>query len=237
MDRVIVILGSGPGIGVGVASHFAEQGFNRVALVARNTERLAIDASRVKSAAEAAKKDVTVKTYSVDVTDVAKFEGVLGNIVQELGKPEVVVYNAVRIGRGSFFKQTEESVNYDFKITTLGLYTTARVLMPHLLSHVGSAGRNPALLVSSGGLYKTPHHALFSLSLSKASQHNMTESLSQRFAGEGVHVASVVVHGLVRPDSPHFSPSKIAEVFWKLYGQGADGETDVWVTDGTDPKL
>jgi len=104
--------------------------------------------------------------------------------------------------------------------------------MPHLTSHAGKADRNPALLVTSGGLYKQPYHGYFSLSLSKAAQFSLTQSLAQVYSRQGVHVAAVVVHGLVNPESEHFSPSKIAKVFWGLYQQGSKGEREVWVTDG-----
>jgi hypothetical protein len=104
--------------------------------------------------------------------------------------------------------------------------------MPHLISLSASPDRAPALFVTSGGLYKTPWHPYFSLSLSKASQFSLTQSLAQAFSPQGVHIAAVVVHGLVKPDSEIFSPQKIADVFWKLYQQGAGGEREVWITDG-----
>jgi NAD(P)-dependent dehydrogenase (short-subunit alcohol dehydrogenase family) len=118
------------------------------------------------------------------------------------------------------------------QVATLSLYTVSRVLMRHLTSQAGQAGRKPALLVTSGGLYKQPYHGYFSLSLAKAAQFSLTQSLAQAYSREGVHVAAVVVHGLVSPESEHFSPKRIAEVFWGLYQQGPKGEREVWVTDG-----
>jgi hypothetical protein len=104
--------------------------------------------------------------------------------------------------------------------------------MPELVSLSGQPGRKPALLVTSGGLYKDAFAPFFSLSLSKASQHSLTMSLSQVFAKQGVLVSAVVVHGLVKPESEIFSPKKIAGVFWDLHQQGAGGEKEVWITDG-----
>jgi hypothetical protein len=109
--------------------------------------------------------------------------------------------------------------------------------VPHLLALAPDATRKPAFFVTSGGLYKDPWYTYFSLSLSKASQHSITMTLAQAFARKGVHVAAVVVHGLVNPESEFFSPRKIASVFWGLYEQGAKGEKEVWVTDGKDGKL
>jgi NAD(P)-dependent dehydrogenase (short-subunit alcohol dehydrogenase family) len=65
--------------------------------------------------------------------------------------------------------------------------------------------------------------------MAKAAQHSLTMSLAQEFSKKGVHVAAVVVHGLVKPESEFFSPKKIAEVFWGLYEEGKDGQREVWV--------
>lgn len=83
--------------------------------------------------------------------------------------------------------------------------------------------------MTSGGLYENPHHSYFSLSASKAAQHNLVLSLNQKYTEEGVHVAAVVVNGMVRPDDAVFSPKKIAEAYWKLYEEGAKGEKSVWI--------
>lgn len=118
-SRVLIMLGSGPGIGVGVASHFASQNFDKIALLSRNAERLNHDAASVLEAVKQSKgtdSNVTVKTYAVDVSDVKILEAVLQQVVAELGKPEVVVYNAARLGGGKFFEANEESVNNDFKV-------------------------------------------------------------------------------------------------------------------------
>jgi hypothetical protein len=104
--------------------------------------------------------------------------------------------------------------------------------MPDLVSLAEEPERKPAFLVTSGGLYKDAFAPYFSLSLSKASQHSLTMSLSQVFSKKGVLVSAVVVHGLVKPESEVFSPKKIAGVFWDLHQQGAGGEKEVWITDG-----
>jgi len=227
-NKLVVILGSGPGIGVGVASLFASRTFNKVALLSRNTERLRADAESVRRAAT---KDAVIKTYSIDLADTQGIERILEAVQNELGVPEVVVYNASNVSGSRFFGYGEEGVEKDFKVASLGLYTVAKWALPHLTSLAKvSPSSKPALLVTSGGLYKDPFAPYFSLSMAKAAQHSLTMSLAQEFGKQGVHVAAIVVHGLVKPESEFFSPRVIAEVFWKLYEQGAEkGEREVWV--------
>ncbi|KAF2402845.1 NAD(P)-binding protein, partial [Trichodelitschia bisporula] len=215
----LLLLGSGPGIGVGVASHFAARGF-AIALISRNATRLSNDAETVhRTAAAAGQPNAVVRTYPADVSDEAALKAALAAVETDLGAPEVVVYNASRLRASRLGAYAAGEVIEDFKTATVGLYVTANWAMPHLLSFVGKAGRKPALLVTSGGLYKEAFAPYFSLGVSKAAQHSLTVSLSQVLAKRGVHVAAVVVHGLVKPDGGVFSPGRIAERYWELYEQ------------------
>ncbi|KAF2667006.1 NAD(P)-binding protein [Microthyrium microscopicum] len=232
MTRLLIVLGSGPGIGVGVASHFASSTFTHIALVARTASRLSTDVSSVQAAAEHAGKQVTVKAYPADLADTASLTTALESIKNDFGAPEVVIYNAARTGKSGLFEVDEERVLSDYKVTTLGLYTAAKILAPQLASLAKEEGRSPALIVTSGGLYKTPYHPFFSLAQSKASQHNLTMSLAQKLAPEGIHVCAIIVHGLVKPESEIFSPANIAKTYWKVYEEGVKGEREVWITDG-----
>lgn len=87
-SKLLIMLGSGPGIGVGVSKLFASRGFNKIALLSRNSERLQTDAESVKKAAN---PDAEVKTYPVDLADTKAIGKVLAQIEKELGTPEVVV--------------------------------------------------------------------------------------------------------------------------------------------------
>jgi NAD(P)-dependent dehydrogenase (short-subunit alcohol dehydrogenase family) len=117
-NRLIVVLGSGPGIGVGVASHFASKTFDRVALISRNAERLAEDAKTVREQAgkEAGRRELTVKVYAVDVADVLALEKTLRQVVHDLGPPEVVVYNAARLRKSKFGEEAARGLTEDFQV-------------------------------------------------------------------------------------------------------------------------
>jgi len=118
-EKLIVVVGSGPGIGVGVASRFAAHGFGRVALISHNAERLKEDAETVErdpkrmieeqekgnnegEEEKEKKKLLTVKTYVVDVANVLALEKTLRQVDHELGPPEVVVYNAAKLRQTRF---------------------------------------------------------------------------------------------------------------------------------------
>lgn len=112
------MLGSGPGIGVGVSKLFASHGFNKIALLSRNAERLQTDAESVK---KAAKPDAVVKTYPVDLADTKAIAKVLAQIEKELGTPEVVVYNASHLTQSKLGVYSEEEVEVDLKVNKLSM--------------------------------------------------------------------------------------------------------------------
>ena len=114
-NRTILILGSGPGIGVGVAAHFASKGFTHVALVARNAQRLENeDAASVR---EAAPKTV-VKTYAADLSDYEGVPKLLEKIVADAGIPEVVVYNASHLTKGEVGVYEANDVEVDLRVSS-----------------------------------------------------------------------------------------------------------------------
>lgn len=89
VNKILVVVGSGPGIGIATGAHFASKGFD-VALLARNPERLAEGAATVQGANSKSK----VVTYPVDISDHKALQKTLKMVEVELGAPEVVLFNA-----------------------------------------------------------------------------------------------------------------------------------------------
>ena len=211
----IFIVGSGPMIGSHVARLFAEHGFEHLALFSRSTSNLSRDASFVTSAVPSA----SVHTYEADVTDHAGLSAALEKAISEVGVPEVVLYNAARINFSTFGQYSPEDIVEDFKIPNLGLYTTASKLLPHLQALAKShPDAHPALFVTSGAIIHQPRAPVFSLSMAKAAQANMTKVLAEENK-DVVHVALVTVSGQVSMEEKVDNPPNIASKFWELYEQ------------------
>ncbi|GAB0135986.1 hypothetical protein EsDP_00004305 [Epichloe bromicola] len=239
MPRSLVVIGSGPGIGVHVASHFASKGFSKIALVARNTEQLDRDSAAVQSD----HGHVDVRAYPVDVTDSAGLRAALDRITDDLGPPEVVFFNAARVKPSLLLEVGDEEMLYDFKacamdvprgtasnvytiIAAVALHQTAKWAIPHLtkLAKQDSSAK-PSLLVTSSHLPQSPEPDLFVLSLTKAAQRNLAESLAKVYQPQGVHVGLVIVAGSVAPEKTVLSPGNIAKKTYELFAQERGGWT------------
>jgi short-subunit dehydrogenase len=113
--QTLVLIGSGPMIGVSTASLFATRQFSNIALISRNATRLAQDRESVLSAAKAANKNVEVRTFATDITNTPAFEKVLRE-VETMGRISIVVFNAARVGPSEMFKFSEDDIIQDFKV-------------------------------------------------------------------------------------------------------------------------
>lgn len=77
----------------------------------------------------------------------------------------------------------------------------------------------PALLVTSSLLPQHPIPQLFVLSLVKAAQRNLVQSLSLTYAPQNVHLGLINVGGQVSPDHEVFNPNNIAAKTWEWFNQ------------------
>ncbi|KAK5033239.1 hypothetical protein LTS07_003540 [Exophiala sideris] len=198
VNRLIVVLGSGPGLGVATGSKFAAQGFD-VALLARNAERLQEDVATVQKAAS----NVKVQPYTVDISDHVALSKTLKKVEDEMGAPEVVYFNAARVGPSKIGETPPDHLLEDFKAT-------------------GRPGAHPSFFLSNGAIYEQPIAGFFALSMQKAAQFNLTSSLRQILGPKGVHVAVITIAAIIRDDHPVLNPKNIAAQYWKLYEQNED---------------
>lgn len=113
--KTLLILGSGPGIGVAVARNFSVRGFTHVALVSRNKDRLAQDEDQVLTAIQERGYSCQVKTYVCDISDLEQLKGTLGE-VRGFGTLECVLFNAARVSGGPPLEESTEAIERDFRV-------------------------------------------------------------------------------------------------------------------------
>ncbi|KUJ13098.1 putative short-chain alcohol dehydrogenase [Mollisia scopiformis] len=220
MAPTLLMIGSGPGIGLSTASLFASKKFSKVALISRNKERLVTDREAVLAAA----KNTDVKTWVADVVDSEKYKNVLKEVEEWSGEGvDCVIFNAARVEPSTLLEFPEEEIVKDFMTTNIALYTTAQWALP-LLSKMKEE-QKPSFLVTSSLLWKQPVPFVFSLSLVKASQRNLVETMKMTFPD--IHIALLNVGGVVSPEDTYLNPPAIAEKFWELYAQ----EKSAWTFD------
>lgn len=216
--KTLVVLGSGPGIGVGVASTFSVRGFTHVALVSRDKTRLAKDEDAVLDAIQERGYNCIVKSWSCDLSRFDELETTLAE-VEKFGQVECVLFNAARVAGHPPLDESIDAIENDFRLTNLALYKTAQWAIPLLQKN--ELDSSPSFFVTSTTLlYQEPVPDLVSLSMVKSAQRALVLSLNQKY--KDVHIALLSVGGVVSPDAKNLSPENIAQKCWELYKQPRD---------------
>jgi NAD(P)-dependent dehydrogenase (short-subunit alcohol dehydrogenase family) len=211
---VCLISGVGPGTGSALARRFTEGGY-RVALLARNEERLAALEKQLPNA----------KGYRCDVSDPAEIEAVGCAVERDLGNPSVVVHNAVGGAFGTFREIDPAILNRNFQVNTMGLLYLARRFTPAMVD----AGSGAVIVTgNTSALRGKPGFAGFAPT--KAAQRILAEAIARELGPQGVHVAYVIVDAVIdlewtrkrypeRPDDFFIKPRAIADEIWHVVRQ------------------
>jgi NAD(P)-dependent dehydrogenase (short-subunit alcohol dehydrogenase family) len=216
--RVAAVLGVGPGLGAAVARRFAREGF-AVALMARSEESFAGVREGIEEIGG------TALPVAADSTDPASVEAAIGRVREELGDPEVFVYNAGAFQMGGILEIAPEKFDECFRANCAGAFYAAQQVLPAMVE----AARGTILL--TGATASLRGSARFSaLAVGKFGLRALAQSMAREFGPQGIHVAHVIIDGQintprVRQRSPDresqtmLSPGAIAETYCQIHLQ------------------
>jgi NAD(P)-dependent dehydrogenase (short-subunit alcohol dehydrogenase family) len=217
-DKVAAVVGVGPGLGAAIARRFSREGY-AVALMARDEDKL----SEVRQEIE--DEGGTAAAYATDATDPSSVEQAFGKLREELGDPEVLVYNAGAFQMGGILEVSPEQFDFCFKANCAGAFYAAQQVLPAM----AEAGRGTVLL--TGATASMRGSAKFAaLATGKFGLRALAQSMAREFGPQGVHVGHIIIDGQIntprvremapdRDDSTMLSPDAIAETYWQLHTQ------------------
>ncbi len=217
--RVAVVFGVGPGLGAAIAKRFAREGF-ALGLMARSEESLSAAREKVEGAGGKA------LAVAADATDPASVAEAFDEVREELGDPEVFVYNAGAFQMGGILELTPELFDDCFRANCSGAFYGAQQVLPAMLEK----GRGTIVLTgATAALRGSANFA--ALATGKFGLRALAQSMAREFWPQGIHVAHVVIDGQIdtprvremwpeREEHTMLSPDAIAESYWQLYTQG-----------------
>ena len=216
------------GIGGALAQKFAQEGFF-VVLTTRN----AANAAALESAIEAQGGEYMI--VELDLTSADSISGAFASIRREAGDPHVLIYNAGYLeGRElPADKELLEHMPVEIfetaqHIASRGPFLVAKEVLPAMRERgTGS------FLISNNAASLRGRKRLTGQSLyyPRVMMRTLAQALTEEYSEHGVHVANVVIDGLI--DSPGtralpvaqerpevvINPVKIAEAFYYLHTQ------------------
>lgn len=206
MNKLLTLVGMGPGVSAAVARRFGREGF-KVAAVARR-----IDAMKEQTDALAA-AGITAQGYPADASDPASLASAFARITADHGPTGVLVYNAAGVRYKPLAQLTADELIADLRISIGGALASAQAVLPAMRER-----GEGTLLFTGGGFAFEPMAAMASLGVGKAGLRNLAFSLFAELKDSGVHAATVTIGGMVKPGTA-FDPDKIADSFWALHAQ------------------
>ncbi|MBK9292460.1 MAG: SDR family NAD(P)-dependent oxidoreductase [Bacteroidetes bacterium] len=210
MNKLIVIIGAGPGISMATAEKFASEGF-KVALLARNPSRLE------EMKAQLSSKGYDVVTAQADAADQESLRNALHEIRNNHGHAEVILYNAAAVSVMDILEQSWDRIKSDLDINAGGLFHLMKIVLPYCIQQ--NKGK---IFVTGGGFALAGDDTWISLSVGKAALRNLVQAFQKKVAGSNIHIAQLTVCGYVNPSDPKYNPASIADQYWKLYLQQPD---------------
>ena len=212
-QEIALIVGSGPGLSASLARLFKREGM-KVALAARNIKKL-----------DGLVKEIDGRAYACDATSPTDVRNLFQSVSQDLGDPNLVVYNASGRVRGPITELDPEDVRQTILITCYGGFLVGQEAAKRMLK----AGNGTLLFTGASasvkGYAKSPAFAMGKMGLT-----GLVQSMARELQPQNIHVAQVVIDGGINnPDRQErltergpdgsLDPDAIAQTYLHLHRQ------------------
>jgi NAD(P)-dependent dehydrogenase (short-subunit alcohol dehydrogenase family) len=202
---VCVVIGVGPGNGASFARRFAQEGY-AVALLARRTELTTELAAQLPGS----------RAYACDVGDPRSIERAFESIRRDLGEVDVLVYNAGSGTWGTVEEISADQLEAAFRINASGLLSATQAVIPAMKTR-----RQGSIIVVGATASRRGGAKTAAFAPAKAAQRSLCESMARHLGPQGIHVALIIIDGVVdlpstrqrmkdRPDDFFVKPDDVA---------------------------
>jgi len=210
-NEIAVIVGAGKGLSASLARACAKRGM-KVALAARNTEKLAALAA-----------ETGAKTHACDASDPAAVQGLFAWVDKDLGSPTLVVYNASGRVRGPLVEIDPAQVAKALEVSAYGGFLVGQEAAKRMLK----TGSGSILFTGASASVKGyPQSAPFAMG--KFALRGLAQSMARELAPKGIHVAHFVIDGGIaqpgdargdRGPDGFLHPDAIAQTYLDIHDQ------------------
>jgi NAD(P)-dependent dehydrogenase (short-subunit alcohol dehydrogenase family) len=165
------------------------------------------------------------RAYACDVADAASVAQAFASVAEQLGDVDVLIYNAGSGAWGTVEEATAADFESAWRINALGGFLASKQVLPAMKR----AGQGSIVFIgataSRRGGAKTAAFAS-----AKAAQRSLAESMARALWPLGIHVALVIIDGVVdlpatrkrmpdRPDAFFVKPDDVADNVFRLTQQ------------------
>lgn len=213
---VALIVGTGPGLGSALARRFAQAGM-AVAVVARNAEKLDGLVKELSALGGSGRR------YGCDSTEDESVKSMLVRVVEEMGVPDLVVYNVEHFIPGTILDIETPAFEECWRAMTLGGFIVGRECARLMVS------RGSGTIIYTGATGAMRGRAEYiNMAVGKFGVRALAQSMARDLGPKGIHVAHVILDGgILSPRSGDIArerlssmfPEHIAETYYQLHLQ------------------
>ncbi len=220
-ERVAFITGVGPGLGASLARRFARGGY-AVALVARHAD--VVD----QLAAEISASGGHALALTADVSRPEEVKTAVARTREKLGKISLLLHNASSSSGDGLLGTSAQDFENSWRIASLGGFVAAQATAPDMIAAGDGA------MIFTGATSSVRGGGWLAFSSAKFALRGLVQSLARELWPQGVHVAHVVVDGVIGPagatpndKEPQLDPAQMAAAYWHL----AEQEPGAWTLE------
>ncbi|MEP2947544.1 MAG: SDR family NAD(P)-dependent oxidoreductase [Lentilitoribacter sp.] len=202
---LVLIAGAGNGLGVSLMKKFSAAGYDPVGI-------------------NRSKADGDVDILQADLTSMKESQAAVEAAIEKYGSPKIVIHNTAQLTIKPFLEMDEGEFEYVWRNMVLSAHNLARASMIPLIS-----GGGGAFIVSGATASLRGGNKFSAFASAKFALRGLTQSLAREFQPKGVHVAHVILDGII--DTPKsrelhgmdparmMSPDDIAQAYLDLAQQ------------------
>jgi short-subunit dehydrogenase len=188
--NLCVIVGMGEGNGMAIARRFAKEGF-AIAMLARNEQKLQSYQATLQA------EGISSHYFLADAGDEAALITAFTSIQNQLGTPEVLVYNAAVPRMENILQTTYDVLVNDFQANVAGAVVCIQSVLPAMRQQ-----QRGTILLTGGGFSLYPQPDFVSLSIGKAGIRVLANVLHGALKDSPIKVGTVTICGTVNGDDP-----------------------------------
>jgi len=176
-----LIVGAGSGLSASLARAFGGAGM-KVALAARSPEKLATTAGAIGA-----------KTFACDAVERDQVATLFRTVTEQVGEPDVVVYNASYRQRAPFVELDPDEVAKSLAVSAFGGFLVAQEAARRML-----ARKRGAILFTGASASVKGYAQSAPFAMGKFALRGLAQSMARELGPQGIHVAHFVIDGGIR---------------------------------------
>jgi NAD(P)-dependent dehydrogenase (short-subunit alcohol dehydrogenase family) len=213
-SETALIVGAGAGLSASLARRFAREGV-KVALAARDTGKLA-----------ALCEETGATAWCCDASDPASVETLFREVTNEIGEPDIAIYNASNRVRGPVTEIDPEAVLTAIRISCFGGFLVAQQAAKQMVARGSGA---IFFTGASAGVKGFANSSSFAMG--KFGLRGLAQALARELHPQNIHIGHFVIDGGIRRDNDPrdnrgtdglLNPDSIADSYYQFWRQPRD---------------